>query len=404
MYSSRALEANPHVKATRSQNAQKRKSPAIAGPAILYKHPIAYKAPLARTRGRSKADKASDTARPVPFDVSTDVNPEVDFGPDHGDPALRKLWERPAAELTELDTNPWLEPQKAWQAKKKCFSTVIGHTELSTVPAVQVATAGTSYNPTFQGHQKLLGEVLKGEIAGIQNLEMLKSKVPKRMTDQEAAEALYNELNVGFADDTSEEEDSDEEGEEGEEGIVTKKPIRAENRKTTAQKNKAVRHKLKQVEMRAAKAKKKSEAEIQRVKAIKRELNAKETELEKRARLREEKRIAALAKPRQLAKRKFKESKPVYKLTEELAGNLRASKPEGNPIQERFNSMQKRNMVEVRIRVKKRRRYQLKDYTKRSYKNYELQEEIKEKDATLDPAVQSKLGFAAQKKAGRPNW
>lgn len=47
------------------------------------------------------------------------------------------------------------------------------------------------------------------------------------------------------------------------------------------------------------------------------------------------------------------------------------------------STLQKRNQLEVREPVKRRRRYQLKEYTKRSYKNYDLREAARLKQKEL---------------------
>ena len=61
----------------------------------------------------------------------------------------------------------------------------------------------------------------------------------------------------------------------------------------------------------------------------------------------------------------------AIKLTDELPASLRELKPESNLFQERFNSLQKRNIIETRVPVSARRRYQLKEEEKYSYKHYD---------------------------------
>ena len=58
-------------------------------------------------------------------------------------------------------------------------------------------------------------------------------------------------------------------------------------------------------------------------------------------------------------------------LTDELSSSLRTLVPEGNLIKERFNNLQRRNIIETLVPATKRRRYELKAYEKRSYKNFE---------------------------------
>jgi hypothetical protein len=60
----------------------------------------------------------------------------------------------------------------------------------------------------------------------------------------------------------------------------------------------------------------------------------------------------------------------------------------------RIATAQKRNVIEVRVPGKLKRRYKMKEYTKRSYKNYDLQEALKEKAKAEERA---RTGMAARK-------
>jgi nucleolar protein 53 len=55
-------------------------------------------------------------------------------------------------------------------------------------------------------------------------------------------------------------------------------------------------------------------------------------------------------------------------LSEELVGSLRQLKPEGNLLRDRFKSLQKRGIIETRKRATFRRKYKLKEYTRRSHR------------------------------------
>jgi hypothetical protein len=81
-------------------------------------------------------------------------------------------------------------------------------------------------------------------------------------------------------------------------------------------------------------------------------------------------------RPRIRRPSKFAAKPTVLKLTDELVGSLRALKPESNLFTDRFESLQKRNLIEVRTRNKRGRRYKQKEYEKRSYKNYDLNRSI----------------------------
>ncbi len=57
------------------------------------------------------------------------------------------------------------------------------------------------------------------------------------------------------------------------------------------------------------------------------------------------------------------------KLSNELTGNLRSIKPEGNLIEDRYKSLQKRNVIETRVKQKiVRNKKKRKRLEKRNYK------------------------------------
>jgi len=57
------------------------------------------------------------------------------------------------------------------------------------------------------------------------------------------------------------------------------------------------------------------------------------------------------------------------KLSNELTGNLRSIKPEGNLIEDRYKSLQKRNVIETRVKHKiVRNKKKRKRLEKRNYK------------------------------------
>jgi len=58
-------------------------------------------------------------------------------------------------------------------------------------------------------------------------------------------------------------------------------------------------------------------------------------------------------------------------LQEELSESLRTLKPEGNLFRDRMVSLEERNIIEPRVKVKKRKRkYKLREFEKSSYKNF----------------------------------
>ena len=89
-----------------------------------------------------------------------------------------------------------------------------------------------------------------------------------------------------------------------------------------------------------------------------------------KGKIKEAKKVAKRSLPAILGEAKFEEQEIPLKLSDELTGNLRSLKPEGNLLEDRFKSLQKRNVFEPRTKKKapkpapKRR----KKVEKRSYK------------------------------------
>merc|ERR1719336_3722585 len=94
------------------------------------------------------------------------------------------------------------------------------------------------------------------------------------------------------------------------------------------------------------------ETEITRLKSIRKELNSEESRIKKNI---EKKKIEAEQKllgPQKLSNYKYEPQEIEIKLSDELTGNLRNLKQEGSLLEDRFKSMQRRNLVEVRVKQK----------------------------------------------------
>merc|ERR1712025_822596 len=110
------------------------------------------------------------------------------------------------------------------------------------------------------------------------------------------------------------------------------------------------------------------EIEVSRLKSIKKELNkdVKTTEerQEKKKAADEEKKLG----PVRLSNYKYEPQEIEIKLSDELTGNLRNLKQEGSLLEDRFKSMQRRNMIEVRVKQKTVKRLKRKTFEKKSHK------------------------------------
>lgn len=93
--------------------------------------------------------------------------------------------------------------------------------------------------------------------------------------------------------------------------------------------------------------------EIFRLKSLKRQvdesLNKADEERKKRA-IEEEQRLKYATK--RIGRLKYEEPELELKLSGELTSSLRTLKPEGNILTDRYKSLQKRNLIEPRVRAK----------------------------------------------------
>jgi len=358
----KAMEANPHVKAVANR---------MNNPAKLEKLPGLKQVHASKRR---RVEPAAAVVKPVKKKAAA--------------PQGKEIWDAPAPEKTVLDLNPWYADEKTRQAPIK-LPKRFGSKERSLIPAVTVAAGGASYNPSFENHQKLLRGAHTSEEIVVEKKAEIDAGLPKRLTGPEKDLLVFQELSVGFADDTSDESGDDDE-DDGPLVLSKNKPVKAEDRKTKQQKKRAIKQKLFEKKQQDKKAHKLQQQEVFRLKSLMKELKAENNEAALRQTERELKAQLALKVPRYLGPNKFKQRPDAIKLTDELVGSLRALKPETNLFHDRFESLQKRNLIEVRVPVKRRRRYKLKSYEKRSYKNYDLNRSLAKKEKHRVAMVEQK--------------
>ena len=110
------------------------------------------------------------------------------------------------------------------------------------------------------------------------------------------------------------------------------------------------------------------ETEISRLRSIKKELKSDEMKVEKNINKKKAEAALKLLGPQKLSNYKYEAPDLEIKLSDELTGNLRNLKQEGSLLEDRFKSMQRRNMVEVRVKQKTVRKLKRKTFEKRSHK------------------------------------
>lgn len=228
----------------------------------------------------------------------------------------------------------------------------------TTLSAVELPHPGSSYNPAFTDHQDLLQTALDVE----EKREKEKAKAtrdaapPIKITEED----YIREMSIGLKQTENESESESEtevnEGDECKSGVTV--------RKTRVQRNKEKAEKLKVEELAAAKQSKQYLHQINRIKAIKKEIKTEEKEKEAVTLARQEKRALNETRPGKYGPGKFMGSEPEFLLPEEVSSSLRQLVTPANNVQDRFTSLQKRNMLEIRKRVVPHRKYKLKSVEK----------------------------------------
>jgi len=94
--------------------------------------------------------------------------------------------------------------------------------------------------------------------------------------------------------------------------------------------------------------------EIYRIRSIKKEIEEGERKRGEKQLQREiQKKHHTTFGTKRLGSLRYEEPELDLKLSNEITGNLRSLKPEGNILRDRYKSLQKRNVIEPRIKAKK---------------------------------------------------
>lgn len=243
------------------------------------------------------------------------------------------------------------------------------HSKRSALKAVQAPHPGISYNPTFDDHQELVEEVVKKEVKLIkreEHLERVTTKKFSKMSSNQIEKMKQTELIQGLPIDKSKEnrkveEPSDDEYKTVNPPVRNKKKDRQTRRKQKEAKERRALEDIKKQELKKVK-------DINTLGKIKKEIVTIEKTVEKKRknqdqRLREKKISAG-----RLSRKKYIDPEIEFNQLEDISGNLRSLKPEGNLLLDRFKSLQKRNILPSGVLRKVRRKTLVKKYIKKSHK------------------------------------
>ncbi|XP_070576679.1 ribosome biogenesis protein NOP53-like [Ptychodera flava] len=244
-------------------------------------------------------------------------------------------------------------------------------------PAVEVIAPGGSYNPSYDDHQSLLQEAHKQEMRRLNTERDLNRQTSTRYVSRAAVEDSYlEEMSAGlFDDDETDDEDdddhesSDSDNQAGDEARPPNPPVRADERKTQKQRRKEKARKEEEKQRVIKKEENRKLNDVYRLRSLKAEINEKEKEIEERKQKRWEKRNDP-TRIKKIGRQKYQDPFLEIKLSEELVPNLRLLKPEGNLIDDRFKSLQRRNIIVASVPMKTKRKYKIKMVEKRSHREF----------------------------------
>jgi len=254
--------------------------------------------------------------------------------------------------------------------KAKVKPNTVGRGKLEGVGAVLQPHPGSSYNPDFDSHQDLLGkahseeeEKLKAAVKLNMQVKMVSVQQLKKQGDiwlKEMSEGL-NKKKGGSDDDSSDEEEDEDETN----GLNTK---RKKERKTGQQRRRTKLRRTQEKERFEAKQLNQRLHDVFRLRTMNKEIRQAEEQhaLRIQEKVKQQEEIEK-TRTKRLSKYKFQEDGTTYQLSEDLSGSLRELRPEGNLIKDRYRSLQRRNIIEVRRPVVPHRRYKRKVVTRRSY-------------------------------------
>ena len=239
----------------------------------------------------------------------------------------------------------------------------------SLLPTIEVPHSGQSYNPAFEDHQELLAVAHDIEVNKIKKEERFKRLVEGYYvgkTDAPNDKTWAQEMahGLGLSDD---EEEGDKE-EDNSEDLTSSKLIRADKKKTKAQRRRELLKKQLEAKKKLEKSQKAKANEVFKIKSLRKELEAKEKESIERQKRKSQRIIDKLYKPKQMSRYSYDEPDVELNLSEELTGSLRSLKTEGNLLHDRFKSLQRRNIIESRTKQTFKRKYKLKKINKSTCK------------------------------------
>ncbi|KAF0775768.1 hypothetical protein AaE_000533 [Aphanomyces astaci] len=252
-------------------------------------------------------------------------------------PALEALWDTEGNAATPAWINEVDEYVAPAIIKKKAPLSNAPSTKHK-VKAVEVAADGQSYHPEVSAHQAVLAEAL--------------AKVAEKQKQREKDLApLVTGISNNYIMESSDDEDDNELDESNVNNDNVDKPkIKAKEKLTRSDRNRQARHKALEKELDSRRTNKKLLGQINNVKTLESGVKKDEKVYQKK------KQLKVLLKAQKLddepevmiAGKKRKVVRPTLVSTAaELSGNIRSLKPKGSAMKDRYDSLLKRNKIEI---------------------------------------------------------
>merc|ERR1711953_367026 len=278
-------------------------------------------------------------------------------------------------------------PSKEWVEQEALIHTLKGkskHTPKasakrnfstgSLLPAVEVPHAGASYNPSAEEHQELLLKATMVELAKEREAGRIERQTTAMFPSKgqaPTAQDRVKEMSEGIVELTQEDDDDEEEEEDEDKGDAAdnseedQKLLKPKTRKQKRDRRGRMFEEQKEKRMKETRIR---EMEVVRVKSLKKELSKEDLKTQENQERREKQKVEKMSGPIQLSNYKYEPQELDLKLSDELTGNLRNLSPEGSLLEDRFKSMQRRNMIEVRVKQKTVRTLKRKKIEKRGHR------------------------------------
>lgn len=260
---------------------------------------------------------------------------------------VKDLWSQDGS-VKDDETNQQLDEYVAPVVVKKTKRRKLLASTKHNIPTVEVAAAGQSYHPDFDSHQDVMAEAVAKELEKREKRAQLQEPVAKGMSEE----------TLQYIKENSDDESSDSEDDEDTDRTTLKRPEKV----TRAQRNKRSRHKQMELEHQIRRGEKAIIKQINTSSHIVQDIVKSEKEAAKKQeikKLQQEQKLQEEPLVRVAGKYIKLERETPVSFSEELTGNMRTLKPKGNPLLDRFDSLHKRNQIEIG-RPKKTRKAKVK--------------------------------------------